>query len=71
MWAEERLDLKKLGLERLPDAIEIEARERLEALKKRRFVDLSIAAELKSRGWRQATEVDGLLWCSGCNGPTV
>lgn len=65
------VDLKAMGLERLPDVDETLARERAEALKKKRFVDLGVAAELVARGWKQAGPGTGLLWCSVCQGPTV
>lgn len=67
----EDVDLKAMGLERLLDVDEVLARERAEALKKRRFVDLGVAAELVARGWRQVGPGTGLLWCATCQGPTV
>lgn len=67
----EEVNLEALGLERMQDARELEARERLELLRKKRYVDLKVATELRSRGWTQASALDGLLWCSVCGGPTI
>ena len=60
-----------LGVSVLPDARELESRSRNEALVRSRHVDLTVAAELRSRGWTQVGQLTGLAWCVACSGPTV
>jgi hypothetical protein len=66
---DQEVDFKRLGLTPMLEAREIEARDRLEQLRRKRYVDLTVATELRARGWTQTKE--GLLWCSSCNGPTT
>jgi hypothetical protein len=60
-----------LGNSVLPDAKDVEQKARSEALQKSRHVDLTVSAELRSRGWTQIGPLDGLSWCVVCDGPTV
>ncbi len=53
------------------NADEVESAFRRERLQKSRHVDLVVAAELLSLGWRQVGQLDGLSWCVACGGPTV
>jgi len=50
---------------------DIERSVRSDLLRKRRTVDLALAGDLVSRGWRQGGVLDGLQWCVTCNQPTV
>jgi len=61
----------QLGAQVAVDAVEIEADLRRDRLKKSRHVDLVVAAELVSLGWRQVDQLTGLSWCVACGGPTI
>lgn len=43
----------------------------LERLRKKRAIDAASVATLISIGWRQAQEIEGMLWCATCSQPTV
>lgn len=43
----------------------------LERLRKKRALDAESVKTLVALGWRQAAELDGILWCSTCVQPTV
>lgn len=59
------------GARPLPDAAEIAAAARAEALRRSRAVDGAIAEELLRRGWRQAGDGEGIQWCVSCGQGTV
>lgn len=46
-------------------------KEEVERLRKKRFIDAGTAETMTALGWRQATVLEGLLWCPTCSQPTV
>lgn len=43
----------------------------LEKLRKKRSVDPETSSTMIALGWRQASVLDGLMWCAICSQPTV
>lgn len=66
----DRRDLPSLGLKPLSNGEKDLREEQSLALRRRRFVDRSVALMLANLGWKQCPH-EGVMWCRSCGRPTV
>lgn len=66
----DRRDLHSLGLKPISNGEKELREEQSLALRRRRFVDRSVAGMLVNLGWKQCPH-EGVLWCASCGRPTV